>query len=237
MQEETGGIGKAGSVEPQEGRPEADEGEMKFVESKDQLKFPEDELEAEAEQERARVRSAMNLDGETALLEAVLFLESEPQSAESLSRITRFSEDVVDECIGRLKEKYESADSGIEVSLVLGGWLLTPKKECFDLVKERYGRKNEGRLSRSAIETLSIIAYSQPVTRAEIESIRHVNVDAMIRLLLDRKFITEKGRKDIPGRPTQYGTTDEFLEFFHLQSIKDLPKLDEKENERFELAR
>ena len=219
------------------GQTEQNEEVKKIEESKDQLKFPEEELETEEEQEIVRRRANMNLDDETALLEAVLFLESEPQDVETLARITRFSEDVVSECIERLKEKYESPDSGIEVSMVLGGWLLTPKKACFDLVKERYGKKNEGRLSRSAIETLSIIAYSQPITRAEIESIRHVNVDAMMRLLLDRKFITEKGHKDIPGKPTMYGTTDEFLNFFHLQSIKDLPQLDEKESERFELAR
>ena len=101
----------------------------------------------------------------------------------------------------------------------------------------RYGKKNEGRLSKAAIETLSIIAYSQPVTRAEIESIRHVNADNMMRVLLERKFIKEVGKKDVPGKPVMYGTTKEFLEFFHLQSIADLPQLDEKESERFELAR
>ncbi|MCR5762817.1 MAG: SMC-Scp complex subunit ScpB [Treponema sp.] len=182
-------------------------------------------------------RTDLNLDSETALLETVLFLESEPQSVEVLAKITQLSEDVVNECIERLKEKYSCADSGIEVSQIIGGWILTPKKESFDLVKERYGRKNEGRLSKAAIETLSIIAYSQPITRAEIESIRHVNADNMMRILLDRKFIKEVGKKDIPGKPILYGTTKEFLEFFHLQSIADLPKLDEAESERFELAR
>ncbi len=240
MQEETGGLDEeAQQSAPESGAQEVadEENVKKFVESKDQLKFPEDELDAEAEQEALRQRSQMNLDDETALLETVLFLESEPQSVEILAKITRFSEDVVAECIERLKEKYESPDSGIELSMVLGGWLLTPKKECFDLVKERYGKKNEGRLSKSAIETLAIIAYSQPITRAEIESLRHVNVDAMMRLLLDRKLIAEKGHKDIPGKPTMYGTTDEFLKFFNLQSIKDLPQLDEEESKRFELAR
>ncbi|MBP5696772.1 MAG: SMC-Scp complex subunit ScpB [Treponema sp.] len=179
----------------------------------------------------------LNLDTETALVETVLFLESEPQTVENLAKITRLSQDVVEECIGRLKEKYSQQDSGIEISQIIGGWMLTPKKECFDFVKERYGKKNEGRLSKAAIETLSIIAYSQPITRAEIESIRHVNADNMMRLLLDRKFIKEVGKKDIPGKPILYGTTNEFLEFFHLQSIADLPQLDEKESERFELAR
>ncbi|WP_407397016.1 SMC-Scp complex subunit ScpB [Treponema sp.] len=167
------------------------------------------------------------------MLETVFFLESEPQTVETLSKITKLAVHVVEECLDRLKEKYTNADSGIELSKMLGGWILTPKRECFDFVKERYGKKNEGKLSKSAIETLSIIAYSQPITRAEIESIRHVNVDNMMRVLIDRKFICEKGKKDIPGKPTMYGTTNEFLEFFHLQSIDDLPKLDENENERF----
>ena len=195
-----------------------------------------EETQEEDEELKAR-RENLNLDSETALLETVLFLESEPQNSENLAKITKFSIDVVNECIERLKEKYLSEDSGITLAQIIGGWVLVPKKECFDFVKERYGKKNEGKLSKSAIETLSIIAYSQPITRAEIESIRHVNVDNMMRVLIERNFIKEVGKKDVPGKPTMYGTTKEFLEFFHLQSIADLPKLDEKESERFELAR
>lgn len=193
----------------------------------------DEEIEEEEDDELAARRANLNLDTETALLETVFFLESEPQTVETLAKITKFAPHVVEECLVRLKDKYSNADSGIELSQMLGGWILTPKRECFDFVKERYGKKNEGKLSKSAIETLSIIAYSQPITRAEIESIRHVNVDNMMRILLDRKFICEKGKKDIPGKPTMYGTTNEFLAFFHLQSINDLPKLDDNENERF----
>lgn len=182
-------------------------------------------------------RLDLELDEEVALLETVLFLESEPQTIENLVKITQFGEDVVKECLARLGEKYSNVDSGLELSQIIGGWMLTPKKECFEQVKERYGKRNEGRLSKAAIETLSIIAYSQPITRAEIESIRHVNADNMMRVLLERNFIEEQGKKDVPGKPTLYGTTKEFLEFFHLQSLKDLPQLDEKESERFELAR
>lgn len=197
-----------------------------------------DEALEQEEQEKLQVRrSEMNMDSEVALLETVLFLESEPQTPENLSKITQLDLDTVNQCVDLLKEKYSNADSGIELSQIVGGWILTPKKESFDLVKERYGKKNEGRLSKAAIETLSIIAYSQPITRAEIESIRHVSADNMMRILMDRKFIKEVGKKDIPGKPVMYGTTKEFLEFFHLQSIADLPQLDEKESERFELAR
>jgi segregation and condensation protein B len=87
------------------------------------------------------------------------------------------------------------------------------------------------------METLSIIAYSQPITRAEIEAIRGVSADNMVRLLMERNLIRETGKKDVPGKPIQYGTTKEFLKFFRLNSIADLPKLDETESERFELAR
>lgn len=196
------------------------------------------ELELEQQEEDLSFRRAnMNFDDEAALLETVLFLESEPQPVETLSKITQMSADVVLECIEHLKDKYSASDSGIELSQIIGGWQLTPKKECFDFVKERYGKKNEGRLSKSAVETLAIIAYSQPITRAEIFSLRHVSPDNMIRMLLDRKFIKEVGKKDIPGKPVMYGTTKEFLEFFHLQSLADLPKLEQKDAEKFELSR
>ena len=221
-----------------EGKTEDPENKAEEVkESSDNSDLEEDRSEEEEEAKLEARRENLNLDSETALLETVLFLESEPQPVENLAKITQFSEDVVNECIEHLQEKYSNADSGIELSKIIGGWILTPKKDSFDLVKERYGKKNEGRLSKAAIETLSIIAYSQPITRAEIESIRHVNADNMMRVLLDRKFIKEVGKKDIPGKPVLYGTTKEFLEFFHLQSIADLPQLDEKESERFDLAR
>ena len=85
------------------------------------------------------------------------------------------------------------------------------------------------------METLSIIAYSQPITRAEIEAIRGVSADNMIRFLMEKEFIKEVGKKAAPGRPVQFGTTKDFLKFFRLNSIADLPKLDELERERFEL--
>lgn len=83
------------------------------------------------------------------------------------------------------------------------------------------------------METLSIIAYSQPITRGEIENLRGVNADGMMRLLLSRDLVREVGRKDAPGRPVQYGTTREFLRLFRLSSISDLPRLDEADQKKF----
>ena len=179
----------------------------------------------------------LNLDKETALLETVLFLESEPLTVKVLSNKSQLSEEIVEKCIEKLKEKYAAEDSGIELVMITGGWCLTPKKEYWEVLKEEYGSKREGRLSRSAMETLAIIAYSQPITRAEIEQIRGVGVDNMIRLLTERNLIKEVGKKEAPGRPTLFGTTKEFLKLFRLNSIAELPKLDEDEQERFELAR
>jgi segregation and condensation protein B len=104
-------------------------------------------------------------------------------------------------------------------------------------LRHHYGRKLDDKMSRASLETLSIIAYSQPVTRAEIDAIRGVNSTGTLKVLADKGFIKETGRKDTPGRPVQYGTTKEFLQLFGLASIADLPKLDEAERERFELKR
>lgn len=177
------------------------------------------------------------MEKETALVEAILFLEGEPLNEDALVAISQLSKEVVEMAIEKLQEKYASESCGFELSKIIGGWILTPKKDLWGFLKERYGKKNEGKLSRSALETLSIIAYSQPITRAEIEAIRGVSADNMVRLLMERNLIKEAGKKDIPGKPIQYGTTKEFLKFFRLNSIADLPKLDETESERFELAR
>ena len=168
---------------------------------------------------------------------AILFLESEPLAEKTIALIAELSEEVVQKALEVLKQKYSADNSGLELQMITGGWALSPKKKIWDVVKERYGSKSEGRLSRSAMETLSIIAYSQPITRAEIEGIRGVSADNMIRLLVERNLIKEVGKKDVPGKPVQFGTTKEFLKFFRLNSIADLPKLDEEEEQRFELAR
>lgn len=192
------------------------------------------------ENENEQVDFASTFDSDkkkSAFVEMILFLENEPQSVESLMKATKLSEEEIERSIDFLKEKYTADESGLELTFITGGYALTPRKIYWAAVKDRYGRKNEGKLSRSALETLTIIAYKQPITRAEIESIRGVPPDNMIRMLTERKLVKEVGKKDGPGKPTLFGTTDEFLRFFQLNSIADLPKLDEKEEERFILAR
>lgn len=178
-----------------------------------------------------------HLEKETALVEAILYLESDPIDGAAISRISGLSKEIVKEALKNLEERCAAENSGIELSRIGGGVMISPKREYWENLKERYGKKNEAKISRAAMETLSIIAYSQPVTRTEIEAVRGVSADNMIRLLLEKELIREVGKKDIPGKPTQYGTTKEFLKLFRLNSIADLPKLDESDIDRFELER
>jgi segregation and condensation protein B len=176
----------------------------------------------------------MEFEGQVGLVEAVLLLENEPVEVASLQRITGLERGEVLKAIEFLREEYARDSHGIELVELGGGWTLAPKQPLWAVLRERYGRRNESRFSKAAMETLSIIAYSQPITRQEIESIRGVSADGMIKLLLGRNLIKEVGRKEAPGRPVQYGTTKEFLKFFRLASIADLPKMDELDQERFE---
>jgi segregation and condensation protein B len=170
-----------------------------------------------------------------ALIEAILYLESDLVDEERLARISTLPVEAVRAALEKLEDKYTREESGVELARLGGGVMLSPKRGCWERLKERYGKKSESRLSRAAMETLSIIAYSQPITRSEVEAIRGVQADNMIRLLLEKELIREVGKKDVPGKPVQFGTTKEFLKLFRIQSIADLPKLNESEADRFEL--
>ena len=173
------------------------------------------------------------MEANTQIVEAVLLLEVEPISESSLARIAGLSVEEVEKALTILEKRYSSDEFGITPAKTTGGWALSPKVHLQDRLKTRYGKQRSDRLSRAALETLSIVAYSQPLTRSEIENLRGVNADSMIRILKDKKLIKEVGCKDTPGRPSLYGTTKEFLKAFRLESIADLPKLDEQELERF----
>ncbi len=176
----------------------------------------------------------IRLEKEAALVETVLFLEADPIDEAGIGRATGLGTDVVEKALELLVETYRDNVHGLEPIHSGGGWMIAPKLELWESLKERYGKKSDSRLSRAALETLSIVAYSQPITRPEVEAIRGVSADGMIRFLLEKGFIKEVGKKDAPGRPVQYGTTKEFLKYFRLGSISDLPKLDDLERERFD---
>ena len=176
-----------------------------------------------------------NLSKETALIEAILYMESNPIDDAGLVRVSGLSIEVVKEALAAITERYAQESSGVELAHIGNSVQIAPKKEYWENLRDHYGRKNEGKISRAAMETLSIIAYAQPVTKAEIKGYRGVNPDTMIHLLLEKGFIKEVGKKDVPGKPIQYGTTREFLRQFRLNTIADLPKLSESDLDRFEL--
>ena len=169
------------------------------------------------------------------LIESILYLENQALGLPELTRKTGLNRKIVLAAIEIIRKEYDSEMHGLELIQIGGDYTLTPKKALLEHLKPLYGKKYQGRLSKAALETMAIIAYSQPITRAEIESIRGISADSMIRLLLSKGLIKEVGKKDSPGRPIQFGTTKEFLKYFRLSSIADLPKLEDREHDRFEL--
>jgi len=163
------------------------------------------------------------------LLEAVLFSSSKPISIKELSdAIPDAPRGLLKESLFDLIKFYNSQNRGIEIVEVANGFRLQTKKR-FKKWIIRLNKKVPNRLSRAALETLAIIAYKQPITRAEIESIRGVDVSGTLRQLMAKNLIRIAGRKDVPGKPLLYATTKYFLEVFQLKDLKALPRIEEIE--------
>lgn len=182
---------------------------------------------------KSRRQSAM-LSEEARLIEVVLFIENEPTSMERLSDLTGLRPDTVEDALQELRENYSERGSGLILTEEDELYSFMPAPDLFPQLRQSYGRKVDRRLSRAAMETLAIVAYGQPITRREIEEIRGVGSDTIVKLLRDREYIMVRGRKDVPGHPCLYYTTRKFLYEFNLQSIQDLPRLSEIDRMRFE---
>ena len=168
------------------------------------------------------------------LIEAILFLENQMVTTDFLAKTTGLAEVYILKLLDEIRNFYEESDHGIELVEESGSFAFSPKKDLIERLRVCYDKKIDKRLSKSAIETLAIIAYQQPVTRSEITKIRGVSSDNIVRLLRDRDFVKIVGRKDVQGHPCLYGTTRKFLSTFKLSSISDLPKLSEIDQIRFE---
>lgn len=160
------------------------------------------------------------------LLEALLFVSERPMKAADLADVARADTKDVRSILEELSEQYRADGRGYQLDELAGGWQLRTAAAFAPFVRELTQAKPV-RLSRAQVETLSIIAYRQPITRPEIEDIRGVDAGAVLKLLLDRDMVRVLGKKDEPGRPLLYGTTGHFLTFFGLKSLKDLPTLRE----------
>ena len=163
-----------------------------------------------------------------AILEAVLFVSPEPVPlARLLSIVGTVSKAEVVQALGILTHDLDQDGRGIQLVQVAGGYRLVTKQEYGPWLKRMDKAKAAQKLSRSALESLAIIAYKQPLVRSEIEEIRGVETSGVLRTLCERKLVRIVGRKDVPGRPIMYGTTKFFLEHFGLQDLSQLPPLRE----------
>jgi segregation and condensation protein B len=163
-----------------------------------------------------------------AILEAILFVSPEPVPvARLVSIVGTVSKAEVVQALGILTHDLDQDGRGIQLVQVAGGYRLVTKQEYGPWLKRMDKAKAVQKLSRSALESLAIIAYKQPLVRAEIEEIRGVETSGVLRTLCERKLVRIVGRKDVPGRPIMYGTTKFFLEHFGLQDLSQLPPLRE----------
>lgn len=166
--------------------------------------------------------------GIKAAIEALLFISEKSLLIDQIKGVFENLEPTkIREVILELQNDYENSTRGLRITEVAGGFQIVTSLEVADTLKKFYKLRDAARLSKSALETLAIIAYKQPVTRLDIESLRGVNVDGVMRSLLEKNLIRITGRKDVIGRPFVYGTTRQFLEYFGLASLGDLPKIED----------
>lgn len=160
-------------------------------------------------------------------IEAMLFVTDEPVGVIELADMLEADPKQVEQALVDLREKLEREQRGIQLREVAGGWRLYTHPAYHDLVEKYVLSWDTRKLSQAAMETLAIVAYLQPCTRAGVASVRGVNSDSSINSLVEKGLIREAGQADAPGNPTLYATTRGFLEKFGLRSVSDLPDLDD----------
>ncbi len=158
-------------------------------------------------------------------LEAILFLSGDVIAASALKDVMEMPESEIKRLMGELMAEYSERNTGILIAEIAGGYQMVTNPDYAELVKKFKSTHISSKLSMPALETLAIIAYNQPIIRAEIEQIRGVNSDSAIRTLYEKRLIKIMGRKEAPGRPFLYGTTRDFLQYFGLKDLTELPTL------------
>ncbi len=158
-----------------------------------------------------------------AAIECLLFVAKEPVTLKNISQIVGINEEDARQLVEALVQEYEQPDRGVQITEVAHGFQMATKRQYADYVEKLYKPQSNYGLSKAALETLAIIAYKQPITRAEVEAIRGVKIDSSLGTLLDKNLVREVGRKEGPGRPILFGTTPAFLKYFGLKDVGELP--------------
>jgi segregation and condensation protein B len=165
------------------------------------------------------------MDNLKAIIESLLFVADTPLKIEKIKSILEITDrKAINDALTSLAEEYESDKRGFFLTEVAGGFQIRTRPQYREWIR-RLKETRPARLSRAAMETLSIIAYKQPVLRSDVEHLRGVDCGGTLRTLLEKGLIRMLGRKDLPGRPIIYGTTRQFLELFDLKDLKELPSL------------
>ena len=160
-------------------------------------------------------------------VEALLFSSDQPLPLSLLAEALDAPPERVSEALEELGADYKAREAGVELREMAGGWIVTTTAEQHEWVARMLRGKRKMRLSRAALETLAIIAYKQPVTKSEIEAIRGVDSSGTLATLLERSLVTIKGRSTVVGRPLLYGSTGDFLNYFGLKDLTELPRPEE----------
>lgn len=161
------------------------------------------------------------------IIESILFIAGEPLTIDALKEIVELERPEIERLINELISEYSLKNSGLFVVEVAGGVQMVTNPASAPWIKKLLATAVPTRLSQQSLETLAIIAYKQPIIKAEIEAIRGVNSDGVVKTLLERRLIKILGRKEVPGRPLMYCTTKEFLQSFGLKDLSELPTLKE----------
>ncbi len=177
----------------------------------------------------------MNLDRRAREIEASLFASDSQLSLEQLSEFTGSGIDSIRLALDQISDSFSEQRHALVIIEIAGGFRIATDKEFGPVVSQLFEGRRPGKLPKASLETLAVIAYTQPATRAVIEGIRGVNCDSSIRTLLERNMIRISGRKESPGRPLLYSTTPDFLAYFGLNDIDHLPRSSEI-NELIELS-
>ena len=159
-------------------------------------------------------------------IESMLFVSGEPLALRDIAHNLELKEKNVEEIVKEMMTEYEDENRGIRLISINNSYQLVTKSENSDYLQRMLKKNKRYSLSQASIESLAIIAYKQPITRIDIDEIRGVKSESAIQKLVERGLIKDVGRLEVPGRPILYGTTDEFLRQFGLETLKELPSLD-----------